>query len=508
MPALSGTAVPVQLGEGRYAILAPGLRGSATLTRPPDAATRARSRSREDGTDALDQAFSATGITEVRRVEVVLQPIPGPAPASVLRSSSGDEAIELQVPDLGPEVGQLVLAIDENDALTWHPPVDAGLQVQTPTTRGTGGVKRFRIPARPPAVAPESKATVQRSLIGSLGRKLLKVLVYPITDPIVGAVGEAFASHWEAKHRAPLVRACTPTNRRIPRDAALTPQDWSRLGSGRALFFVHGTFSTAHGAFDSIPDAVFASLYRRYGGRVFAYDHPTMATDPIENVRWLLGQVPPGVQLNVDIVCHSRGGLVSRTLAENPRAFRLEASAWRVHRLVLVAVPNQGTLLADPDHMVAMIDRLTTALNVMPTGPIVETLETLITAVKVIGHGALKALTGLASMRPGGEYLSQLNQGSPDNRGYRAVSVDFEPQGGALGAVIGQRLADHVLDTVFEDAPNDLVVPEHGVWAANGSRAFPIGESALLRVPASAGVIHTTVFGHAPVGESLLAWLD
>lgn len=344
--------------------------------------------------------------------------------------------------------------------------------------------------------------------IGSLGRKLLKVLVYPISDPIVGAVGEAIASHWEARHRAPLVRACTPANRRIPRAAALTPRDWSRLGAGRALFLVHGTFSTAHGAFGSIPDAVFESLYRRYDGRVFAYDHPTMATDPIENVRWLLGQVPAGVQLHVDIICHSRGGLISRALAENPSVFGLATSAWRVHRLVLVAVPNQGTLLADPDHVVSMIDRLTSALNVMPTGPIVETLETLITAVKVIGHGALKALTGLASMRPGGEYLSRLNQGSPGDDGYRAVSVDFKPQGGALGAVIGQRLADHVLDTVFENAPNDLVVPEAGVWAANGSRGFPVEGRALLRVPASAGVIHTTVFGHPPVGESLLAWLD
>jgi hypothetical protein len=144
----------------------------------------------------------------------------------------------------------------------------------------------------------------------------------------------------------------------------------------------------------------------------------------------------------------------------------------------------------------------------MPTGPIVETLEALITAVKVIAHGALKALTGLASMRPGGEYLSQLNSGSTDGSGYRAVSVDFEPQGGALGAVVGQRLAEHVLDVVFKDAPNDLVVPEHGVWSANGSGAFPIGASALLRVPASAGVIHTTVFGHAPVADSLLTWLD
>jgi hypothetical protein len=508
MPALTGTAVPVALGEASYAILAPGLRGQATLTRPPDAATRARSRSRDDGTAALDQALAATHLTEVRRVEIALQPGAGPAAAGVLRGGAGEETIELQVPDLGPEVGQIVLAVDENDALTWHLPVDAGLQVQPPAVRGGGGVKRFRIAARPAPAAPASGAPAQRSLLGSLGRKLLKVLVYPITDPICGAIGAAFASRWEAGHRAPLLRAMTPANRQVPRDAALGAADWSRLGSGRALLLVHGTFSTSHGAFGAMPDAVFEALFQRYEGRVFAYDHPTLATDPVENVRWLLGQVPAGVQLEVDIICHSRGGLVARTLAEHPAVFGLDTAAWQVRRLALVAVPNQGTPLADGEHMVAMIDRLTTALNLAPSGPVVETLEVLITAVKVVGHGALASLTGLAAMRPGCDTLAQLNSGAPDGSGYRAVAVNFEPQGGALGAAVGQRLADHVLDVVFRDAPNDLVVPEEGVWSANGNAAFPIAAAALLRVPASAGIIHTTVFGHPPVCESLLAWLD
>ena len=43
-------------------------------------------------------------------------------------------------------------------------------------------------------------------------------------------------------------------------------------------------------------------------------------------------------------------------------------SAWisdqvRINRVVFVAAPNRGTLLADPDHMVEMLDRMTTALN-------------------------------------------------------------------------------------------------------------------------------------------------
>lgn len=499
MPTLNASSQPVSLGEAGYAIRAPGWRGQARLLHVPDAATRARSRATDDGSAELDAAFAATGITELRRVELELTPAVTGA-AGTLRSAAGEATVELQVPDLGIDVGQLVLACDEQGALTWHLPLDDALAPQPPTTRGAGGVKRFRIPAAAPQ--PSTAPGGQRSLLGAIGRKLLKVLVYPVIDPIVGALGRGFAGAWEAHHHPPLVRSFTPANRREPRAGALADADWSALAGGRALLFVHGTFSSSHGAFDTLPDAVFDALHQRYGGRVFAYDHPYLATDPVANARWLLEQRPAGASMEVDIICHSRGGLVSRLLAEPPSA------GWRVRRLVFVAVPNQGTPLAEPDHMVAMIDRFTTALNLFPTGPVVETLEALITAVKVIGHGVLDGLPGLSAMKPGGELLRGLNAGGAMADGYHAVAVDFRPSGGGLASVIGQRVADRVLDAVFNNAANDLVVPEAGVWSANGHAAFPIDAPRLQRVPAEAGVIHTTVFGHASVGEALLRWLD
>lgn len=500
MPALTASPLPIALGEAGYALRAPGWRGQARLQRPPDAAARSRSRSADDGSEALDAAFAATDVTELRRVELELVPAAPGAVAGTLRSGAGEAAVELQVPDLGADVGQLVLACDEQGALTWHLPLDDALTAQTPATRGAGGVKRFRIPAA--AAQPAAAPGAQRSLLGAIGRKLLKVLVYPVTDPVIGAVGRGFAAAWESRKRRPTVRRFTPANRREAGAGTLAAEDWTDLAGGRALLFVHGTFSSAHGAFQALPDAIFDALHTRYGGRVFAYDHPYLATDPAANARWLAAQLPAGLALDVDIVCHSRGGLVSRVLAEQP------APGWRVRRLVFVAVPNQGTLLAEPDHMVQMIDRLTTALNLFPTGPVVETLEALITAVKVVGHGALDGLPGLAAMKPGGDLLRGLNAGGAAGDGYCAVAADFRPGGGGLASVVGQRIADHVLDLVFEDAANDLVVPEAGVWSANGHAAFPIDAARLLRVPADAGVIHTTVFGHPPVGEALLRWLD
>lgn len=500
MPALTASLQPVSLGEAGYAIRAPGWRGQARLARPSDAATRARSRAPDDGSAELDAALAATDVTEVRRVELELTPA-SPGAAGTLRSSVGESAVELQVPDLGADVGQLVLACDEQGALTWHLPLDDALTPQAPATRGAGGLKRFRIPAARAPAPTGGAATAQRSLISVIGRKLLKVLVYPVTDPVIGLVGRGFAAAWESRKRRPLVRRFTPANRREPGAGRFGPADWSALGTGRALLFVHGTFSSAHGAFHALPDGVFDTLHARYGGRVFAYDHPYLAADPRANARWFFEQLPAGGNLEVDIVCHSRGGLVSRVLAEQP------VPGWRVRRLVFVAVPNQGTLLAEPDHMVQMIDRLTTALNLFPTGPVIETLEALITAVKVIGHGALEGLPGLTAMKPGGDLLRGLNAAGAPSDGYCAVAADFKPTGGGLASVVGQRVADHVLDLVFDNAANDLVVPEAGVWSANGHAAFPIDPSRLLRVPAEAGVIHTTVFGHPPVGEALLRWL-
>lgn len=504
MTQLTGSSQPVSLGESSYAIRAPGILGQVQLNHPRSAADRARSRSPHDGSAELEEAFAAASITEIRQVEMYLQPT-APSKTAPLRGVAGEDEIELQVPDLGPETGQLVLAC-ESGVLTWHFPVDDEHAVQSPASRGAGGVKRFRIPATPMPSAPAADGT-KRSLLGVVGCKLLKVLVYPIADMLVGKGAEFFAARWEESRRPYGLRSFTPYNRRMAGAGALVAADWQRLAAGRALLFVHGTFSTAHAAFDQIPDEVFAQLYQRYDGRVFAFDHHSLSEDPRDNVDWLLKQIPAGVSLDLDIICHSRGGLVARILAERPSAFGSASENLVVRRIVLAAVPNQGTPLANPDHMVTMVDRLTTVLNLFPTGPVAETLEALITVVKVIGHGMLNGLSGLAAMRPSGDLLSTLNQGASVRGDYYAIAADFEPAGDSTKLLVAGKVADHVVDRVFLGAANDLVVPELGVYDGNGSGSFPIPQERLLRIPASAGVIHTTVFGYPQTGDKLLHWL-
>lgn len=502
---LTGSTQAVSLGEG-YSIRAVGVVGSATLQRPSTSEARSRSRGPRDGTAVLEEAFRKTGLVEVREVELDVR---SSAPStSASRAGAGDgPAMELRVPDLGPEVGQLVLACDEAGALTWHLPTDDGQRVETPATRGSGGVKRFVIPVTRPA-PPSPEAAAKRSLISLAGRKLLKILVYQLADPLIGLISDVFAEKWEGRYRPYGLRTFTSDSFRKPEGVPLGAAEWTHLRGGRSLLFIHGTFSTAHSAFQLLGDDTFKRLSDRYQGRVFAFNHFTLSHDPKQNVEWLLSQLPSSASpLDVDIVCHSRGGLVARTLAEQPSAFGLDNSSLKVGRIVFVGVPNSGTMLAHPDHMVGMIDRLTSALNVFPTGMVTETLEAIITTVKVIGHGALSGLDGLASMRPGGPFLSRLNQGAPSGAGYYAISADFEPGTQGLKGLLAGSM-DGIADRVFEDTGNDLVVPELGVYSANGSGAFPIPADRVLKIDPAAGVLHTTFFGHPAATAKIAEWLE
>src|SRR5205085_2519232 len=149
-----------------------------------------------------------------------------------------------------------------------------------------------------------------------IGQKLVKVFTFPIhvvTD-VVGDVTAGFVRRWERKARPYGVRDYSPDTYRSPA-GELTTAQWQTLAEGRALLFVHGTFSSAD-AFSSIAPDVMRELSRRYGGRMFAFNHPTMADDPAQNAKFFVDAIPPEVRaLDIDIVCHSRGGLVSREIA-------------------------------------------------------------------------------------------------------------------------------------------------------------------------------------------------
>jgi pimeloyl-ACP methyl ester carboxylesterase len=111
-----------------------------------------------------------------------------------------------------------------------------------------------------------------------------------------------------------------------PRIVAADDRAIRALAGGPALLFIHGTNSLTHSGFARLDNGFIQRVHERYGGRVFAFDHPTLSVDPAQNCRKLADMLPPDAGLVVDILAHSRGGLVARMLAERANG-RIDAAA-------------------------------------------------------------------------------------------------------------------------------------------------------------------------------------
>jgi hypothetical protein len=497
MTELHGGTQSIALG-GNLSLRAPGLKGKARILPRRLAGTRGE----ELLTPALDAAMADAGLEEVATIELTVNTAPMPPAASSMRGPDGADAFELEAADPGPGYGQVVMSVDEAGAMHWHFPLDAANQIQPSTTRGGGPVNRYRIPkdvaTQPPALAGQAQAT-SRSLVGLAARKLLKVLIYPIGDAVFGPVIDKAVGFWENRKRPHRVGRYLTQDRN-----PLAPTDWASLGQGRALLWVHGTFSTSRAAFGGLPPATLDTLTARYGQRSFALDHPSVSASPMENAQWFFQQMPADAKLEVDIVCHSRGGLLSRLMA-NPAACGGDPQRFSVRRIVLVGVPNAGTPLANPDHVVAFLDRTTTALNLSSATPDwADALEAVLAVVKVIAHAGLDGLDGLEAMRPGNAFIQQLNaQPLPGTELY-GIGADFEPAGSGLGAAFCTGV-DSVVDRVFETQPNDLVVPTLGMSTWGGALQVP--DARFQAFAPARGVMHTQYFAQPETADKLLAWL-
>jgi pimeloyl-ACP methyl ester carboxylesterase len=485
---LTGSTTPVHLAPG-VTIVAPGLVGTAELG--TDALLGSRAGEPERATLALAQALSNTDMVGTHTIEIDAQPAPIPPPDD-LRAPDGRAGLLVEVPYLGADQGQVLLLSDEHGVLSWHFPAS----VTDDGVRGGGGATRFVVPREiavtPPAGAQESAQ--QRGLITMIGRKILSVFAFRLLDAAVGTVARLLAEKYEQR-RPSGVRDFTPDAYNQPRADKLKPEQWRRLAQGRALVFLHGTFSSSHSGFAGLDAETLAALHGAYDGRVFAFGHPTMSVDPNRNVAALLEEVPPGTLLDVDIIAHSRGGLVARSLAAATDA------PMRVGTVVYVGTPNAGTNLVDADHMTDLVDRYTSLLNLIPPGPwtaVTDILEAILTVVKIIGHGAVRGLPGLQAMLPDGPFLANLATVSAPPRSF-TVEADFEPTGSLASLV---RLSDAVLDRAFGAAANDLVVPTDGI--------APVGVPADRRCVFDGGdhVWHCGYFSQTRTRNCLISWLS
>lgn len=488
---LDPTGMPVDI-EG-VQLVTPGLGGTAEVHYGSSESLR----SVELTTPRFAEALDATELTEQLTV-VIREPIevPGAETVPTRSTSTGVEGIEVTVPGPGTGLGQFLLAVAENGALSWHL---ASAEDGAPDR--AGGAPRTYVVAR--HVAPADAAAPARGFLGAVAVKLLKVITFKLTDEVAGAVGDYFVRRWEQQRRPHRLRTITPSNIADPNAPDASAADLQALRDGRALLFVHGTGSRTESAFAAIPPALLDRLAARYAGGILGFDHPTVGFAPTENTAWLADRLAAEVgSVDIDVVAHSRGGLVARTLIEGVGDSAIPPDRIRVGTSVFVGTPNSGTALAGFDRLGQLVDRLTNLLELAPDNPITDPLAVLLTVVKQLAVGALKGLEGLTCMTPGGEYLRALNAPCDASATYRAVTADFEPTPGSSLATIAR---DAGTDLIFEGVDNDLVVPTDGVFAGNGSSLFPIDEPVVL--DASAGINHSGFWPHPEVVAAFDRWL-
>lgn len=494
---------PVDLGRG-VRLRAPGLRGAAELQPPAPAGTR--STTVEDPTSALVEALDGAEMTEQALVTLDVSPVPGRAGGTTRGGVEEETEVVLDVPAPGEGRGQVLMAVHEGGVISWHVPRTTPGDTGTVRSGADGVQYAIALPELQPPVDDAARRQDDpgtRGLVGMAGRVLLKALVFPVASTVAGKVTVELVRRWEDRHRPSALRWFGPSDDpRVGSDVDTT--DLADLAAGRGLLFVHGTFSTSATGFGQLSDDVLGRLADAYDRRVLALEHPSVASSPEDNVAWLRDHLAGGPPLDLDVVTHSRGGLVGRVLAGGVDA----VPEVTINTLVFGATPNHGTLLADPDHVVAFLDRSTTLLNLAPPGAadvVQAAMEVILVGVKAVAAGGLEHLTGLTGMNPSSPWLAALNDAPlPGSTTLRGIAADFEPTG-ALRRAVKVRVKDAVVDRVMGDLANDMVVPTTGV---SGSAHDPdsLVVDPLVFSP-NDGVHHGNLFAQRRVQAHLGQWL-
>lgn len=244
----------------------------------------------------------------------------------------------------------------------------------------------------------------------------------------------------------------------------------------RNLLFLHGTFSSTASAFADLGrGGFFTALEPIYGARVVGFDHFTLSRTPAENARALAETLPGEEPFLFDVVTHSRGGLVLRTLLERPEEVGPVASRVASGRAVLAGVPNLGTPLASPGRWELALSGWLNLVDLLPKAPAPLLAAFVVEALLWLARRVTTLVPGLSAMDPAGETVAALGK-----RALPAAYSVLVARHAATGA-LARRLLDAGADRFFGE-PNDLVVPTEGCFVldrASGARV-PAERVALL----------------------------
>ena len=233
----------------------------------------------------LGPALAGAGLEEVSGAAVEFG---AAAPLNGRRrgADGGDEpSLTVSVPAPPPGRGQ-VLLVEDGGTFRWVLP-DVAV---AGSRRGGPELMRFTVSVAGSA----DEEDVSRGFVGVLAKRVLRVLMFDLLDKVAGEVGDFFVRRWEESARPHRLRTFTAADHDKPGTVGLDEAAVRRLADGPSLLVIHGINSLTHTCFAGLPVSVVDGLHERYGGRVFAFDHPTLSVDPVENCRQLMELDPGG----------------------------------------------------------------------------------------------------------------------------------------------------------------------------------------------------------------------
>lgn len=306
-------------------------------------------------------------------------------------------------------------------------------------------------------------------------------------------------------------------------------KDLKPVQSGSILLFIHGTFSQTQAILDQMANqknklgrALLDRAARKYD-QILAFDHPTLSVSPMLNALDLARRLE-GSNATIDVICHSRGGLVCRWWME---AFD-RSSARR--RAVLVGAPLEGTSLAAPPHLRHLLSWFSNlnkvigaAASTIPFLTVVSCLARLTATITSLAartplvDAAVAMVPGLAAMSriSNGFELNRLNTPRPNRSEYYAIKSQFEPSDPhwKFWEYFVNQPIQRAAYSLFPGA-NDLVVDTDSMTVlesaetGEGRKIADIIPERVYNYGATNTVYHTNYFGHSDTCDRIAKWLQ
>jgi pimeloyl-ACP methyl ester carboxylesterase len=288
-------------------------------------------------------------------------------------------------------------------------------------------------------------------------KRVVKILKTPITNGLKAQI--------QKREPKPQIIRYIGDNSYEPLEDA---DDWHQhLASGksyRVLLFIHGFGSSV----ESCNLGPMLDTLKHGYDLIIGYNHPSITVNPLQNAQAFLAQIPSDLRMSVDILAHSRGGLVARSLIELSDPIpQIE-----IRRLVTHGSPHNGTRLADPERWDRFISIGLTAASWLAnaTGVAAWIPSAFELVLKAACQGVFD-LEGIGAMTPEGEFIKTINQANDktlyENTRYSAVVSQIK-LGDKLKKGYNEAFASIVAE-VFINEPHDLVVPTASMSAIDSS---------------------------------------